>query len=166
MKYKVGDKFLQEIEIRQIIDPLKYGKQYVVSGLQYANDADLDKLRRPDDMTAEDAWEIARKIVYLYFEDPGEEFSSTYTSSYDLLMKLTPQEAKARIETWEAEKEIKVGDVVVGSAGQNGIVTYINTNNATVIWPDGSWGVKNRNDIKKTGRHIDIQGLLEQIGGE
>lgn len=168
MKYKIGDKFLQEIEIQQIIDPLKFGKQYVMSGLRYANDDDLDKLRRPDDITAQEAWEIARKIgtpvCYAGFpcEELGEIFGTT--SICNIFEENTPHQAKAKIEAWEAEKEIKVGDVI-SSYSRKAVVLNIHDNYFDVLAEDGSAEEWYKNKIIKTGRHIDIQSVLEQIGG-
>lgn len=163
MKYKVGDKFLQEIEIRQIIDPLKYGKQYVVSGLQYANDADLDKLRRPDDMTVEEAWKIAKKLfVDLSNSELNQIFGKNW--SYSKLMELSPQQAKAKIEAWEAERDIKVGDEVTDENGENCVVTNTSAMRITVIYKSGNTWNYQKDRLKKTGRNIDIQSVLEQIG--
>lgn len=105
----------------------------------------------------------------MYFQDPNEEFSGIYTSSYDLLTELSPQEAKTKIEAWEAEKAIKVGDVV-RNVGMSDIEVVI-----TKRYKDGTYdginpsgavhsGMNDKN-WEKTGRHIDIQGVLDRIGG-
>lgn len=165
MKYKVGDKFLIEItEINErCIFPYNLGNGILMT------EEWVSELCRPDDMTVEEAWEIAKKIAYLYFQDPNEEFSGIYTSSYDLLTELSPQEAKTKIEAWEAEKAIKVGDVV-RNVGMSDIEVVI-----TKRYKDGTYdginpsgavhsGMNDKN-WEKTGRHIDIQGVLDRIGG-
>ena len=89
-------------------------------------------------------------------------------------MELTPQEAKAKIEAWEAEKEIKVGDeVVVKSDPYNDdckfFVTHMNYRENEISGVSGFDGRvfygRKANQYQKTGRHIDIDGILNQIGG-
>ena len=83
------------------------------------------------------------------------------------LWELTPQEAKAKIEAWEAAKEIKVGDEV-DICGDKGIVTSFGTDGDRihVLYLDGIVNSYRKDkDIKKTGRHIDIDVVLKQIGG-
>ena len=50
MKYKVGDRFLKEIEITKVIEHT-CGNPYVVGSVRWS-EAALDSLRRPDDITA------------------------------------------------------------------------------------------------------------------
>lgn len=59
-------------------------------------------------MTADEAWEIAKKLFADYSNvELDEIFGKGW--SFPKLMELTPQEAKSKIETWEAENGIKVG---------------------------------------------------------
>ena len=160
MKYKVGDEVLVKAKI--ITGVRKY---FGVEVEDNRFDVCEDNIIHVPDMTAEEAWGIARKLVREYFEN--EEFGSNYKSSYDLLMKFSPQEAKAKIEVWEAEKEIKVGDEV-DICGDKGIVTSFGTdgNSIHVLFSDGIvTSYRKDKCIKKTGRHIDIDGILKQIGG-
>lgn len=62
--------------------------------------------------------------------------------------------------------KFKVGDVVV-MRGIEAIVTYIHTNNTADVLLDNGYTGKYEpiNQLKKTGRHIDISSLLEQIRG-
>ena len=47
------------------------------------------------------------------------------------------------------------------------MVTNLYPNNmAYSIFGDGSAGMHELNNFKKTGRHIDIDSFLKQIGGE
>ena len=39
-------------------------------------------------------------------------------------------------------------------------------NMAYLVFSDGSAGMNDLDHFKKTGRHIDIDGFLKQIGGE
>ena len=168
MKYKVGDKFLQDIEVARIVENDTCPYKMLPDGGGWSESA-LDELSRPDDMTAEEAWEIAKKITCPktfggFSADDAENIFGTF-SNFDIMSRFTPQQVKAKIEAWEAERDIKVGDIVKGGVDQPGIVAFIDGLEVTVMWLDGSCSEKHKNDIKKTGKHIDIQELLEQIGG-
>ena len=117
-------------------------------------------------MTAEEAWDIAKKLFADYYNTKLDNiFGKGW--SFPKLMELTPQEAKAKIEAWEAEKEIKVGDVV-NVCGDIGVVTSFGTDGDSihVIYSDGIVNSYRKDKgIKKTGRHIDIKGSLNQVGG-
>lgn len=80
----------------------------------------------------------------------------------------TPQEAKAKLDEWE-RKQIRVGDVVYADDEPNsfGVVTWVNEKFVYIMWDDGSCGSDTEfSEIHKTGKHIDIQSVLEQIGKE
>lgn len=85
-----------------------------------------------------------------------------------LVENMPPQEALAKLEAYEKSKEIKVGDVVFGDDEPDvyGIVTFVSCEMIYIMWSDGSSGVEyNFRDIKKTGKHIDINSVLEQLRG-
>ena len=119
----------------------------------------------------EAAWELARKIV----------IQDGY-SSYDLyeifgcsdlqhvLENYTYPEAAAKVAEWEkAKEEIKVGDVYRSKAGnyfairttdgEKGVAKILFMSNGKVT-PDYI-----KSYCTKTGRHIDIDSFLKQIGG-
>ena len=164
MKYKVGDEVLLKARITSV-----FSRTYTANcgcGNFYITNKSI--LQEPQ-MTAEEAWEIAKKIL-LYPAHGG--FNATELEEIfgrtEHLWELTPQQAKAKIEAWEAEKEIRVGDVV-DICGDKGIVTSFGTDGDTihVLYLDGIVNSYRKDkDIKKTGRHIDIEGLLKQIGGD
>ena len=121
------------------------------------------------------AWELARKIVRQpinggYKQSEFEEiFGCGYIS--DIFEKYTYSEAAAKVEAWEkAKEEIKVGDIFQDNDGNNAIVTSIKGNTVYYMWDDGDTRSGFAEDVKKhftkTGRHIDIDGFLKQIGGE
>ena len=164
MDYKVGDEVLIKAEISCV-----YSHTYAAKGSCghfYIQDDDI--VQSNNDMTAEEAWEIAKKI--LLYTANGELNSTELEEIFgrtEHLWELTPQEAKAKIEAWEASKEIKVGDVV-NVCGDIGVVTSFGTDGDSihVIYSDGIVNSYRKDkDIKKTGRHIDIDGILKQIGG-
>lgn len=165
MKYKVGDKFLQEIEVIRIVEDDQCPYKMLPDGGEWS-EAALDNLRRPDDMTVEEAWEIAKKI-FLYPKDGG--FNATELEEIfgrtEHLWELPPQEVKAKIEAWEAEKKIKVGDVVKTKESTKAVV--IETYRQYIdVWTESGYVEKwHKDKAIKTGKQINIQGLLEQIGG-
>ena len=71
---------------------------------------------------------------------------------------------------WENEKEkIKDGDILEGIYDNTlkCVVTNSYTNNtAYLVFDDGTAGWHELDNFKKTGRHIDIDSFLKQIGGE
>lgn len=172
MKYKAGD----EVLVKAVINDICVGDvhPYEVRAVDNSNcgsSARVIYVREEDvipipGMTAEEAWEIAKKLFADYSNAELDEiFGKGW--SFPKLMELTPHEAKARIEAWEAEKEIKVGDEV-DICGYKGIVTSFGTDGdgIHVLYLDGIVNSYRKDkDIKKTGRHIDIEGLLKQIGG-
>ena len=121
---------------------------------------------------AEAAWELARKIV----------IQDGY-SSYDLyeifgcsdlqhvLENYTYPEAAAKVAEWEKGKEeIKAGDIVKIHGGNDNdlCILYVSTDKKYYNAVDKYGAVYNmltKGMITKTGRHIDIDSFLKQIGG-
>lgn len=169
MGYKVGD----EVLVKAVINDICVGEVHpyevkAADNPRCGRSARVVYVREEDvlpvpDMTAEEVWEIAKNLFANYSNAELDEiFGKGW--SFPKLMELTPQEAKAKIEAWEAEKEIKVGDVVKDCNGKIGVVISKGTSD-NVLFNDGStWNYTDRT-LEKTGRHIDIEGLLKQIGG-
>lgn len=181
MKYKIGDEVFVRCKIINVDHdasmPYEVCRAGCVSGFAkplyiLAGDEDIE------DMTAEEAWETARRICTSDYDgcenalshcDLDEIFGIVDCGK--IMNRYTPQQAKAKIEAWEAEKEIKVGDVIFVTYDQsiNGVVTSIygkDEKKLYVLRDDGVSGVlAYTKSIKKTGRHIDIEGLLRNIGG-
>lgn len=113
-----------------------------------------------------DAWELARKILMKEYGYTAQQIYDIFgDGAHQTIRNLTPQEALAKIEAYEGEQEIKVGDVVKRAEnGCNGVVTSIHTHESYVMWEDGSTCLWKTKHLKKTGKHIDIEGLLRQIG--
>ena len=168
MVYKVGDEVLVKARIASV-----FSKTYTANcscGPFYFKNEDI--LQEPQ-MTAEEAWEIAKKVL-LYPSHGG--FNATELEEIfgrtEHLWELTPQQAKAKIEAWEAEKDIKVGDVITPKeghyrAGEYGIVVCINSvGQIGVNYPGNDYVLYEKYYVKKTGQHLDIDGFLKQIGGD
>lgn len=170
MNYKVGDEVLVKAKIAGCASSERCMIKVDRTEL-FVNGEDVFPV---PDMTDDEAWEIAKKLFADYSNvELDEIFGKGW--SFPKLMELTPQQAKAKIGAWEAEKEIKVGDVVRVTLGKldegetdTALITWVHENNwYDLIMKNGlGWTYVNGERIKKTGRHIDIDGILKQIGGD
>ena len=112
-----------------------------------------------------DAWELARKIDLMSYEELCSIFNG-HSSFRWIMDNFTPQEALERIESYE-KSGFEVGDVVESIFSKRiGVITRIEENGKYVIFADGMSGMLAHDDIRKTGKHIDINSVLEQLRGE
>lgn len=167
MNYKVGDEVLVKAKIAGCASSERCMIKVDRTEL-FVNGEDVFPV---PDMTDDEAWEIAKKLFADYSNvELDEIFGKGW--SFPKLMELTPHEAKAKIEAWEAEKEIKVGDEVrlKRDPGDEYKFFITNKDGFEISGFSGFKGsVFSRRDIRlyeKTGRHIDIEGILKQIGGD
>ena len=181
MGYKVGD----EVLVKAVINDICVGKvnSYEVKAVDnprcessvrviYVREEDV--LPVPT-MTAEETWEIARRIILsehcggLSLKEIRYIFGDVCVK--DIIKGFSPQQAKARIEAWEAENEIKVGDEVEFDDTAYDlhrsmyVTSKYNDTDYCGICRNGDTYCVHKSELKKTGRHIDIEGLMEQIGG-
>ena len=119
-----------------------------------------------------DAWEAARKIVC------DESFDASTLmhifnrrSGFDSIFGgFSASEAIAKLKAYEEKQndKIEVGDTVdlkdaVSDKG-GGIVTKIFDNDCCyIVWYDGSGGAWAKDMLVKTGKHIDIASILEEM---
>ena len=123
----------------------------------------------------DEAWELARKIILppskggMSSDDYIAIFGNCISEAY-VMKNYTYQEAAAKVAEWEEGKdEIKVGDIVKHNETEyTGIVTRVSErmDKITIIFKDGSSESYDSSMFHKTGRHIDIDRFLNQIGGE
>lgn len=123
----------------------------------------------------DEAWELARKIILppskggMSSDDYIAIFGNCISESY-IMKNYTYSEAAAKVAEWEEGKEeIKVGDIVKHNETEyTGIVTRVSEcmNKITIIFKDGSSESYDSSMFHKTGRHIDIDRFLNQIGEE
>ena len=121
---------------------------------------------------AESAWELARKIVRQPINGgyKQSEFEEIFDCGYisDIFEKYTYSEAAAKVEAWE-KATIKRGAEVEKNDLRDArfIVTFTNGKLMSGVTQSGLvFSNEKTKDWHKTGRHIDIEGLLKQIGGE
>ncbi len=159
-------------EIREAIELNRTVKQKNNDALSHAEYL----LKKEDEYNRglNDAWELAKKITLTVGDGGiGEnklkelfDYSSIKRASYWIFKEFTPQEALAKLEAYEKEQEIKVGDIVFNdSTMEEGVVTYIKDGEVFMLYNDGSCG-NTDGTLTKTGKHIDISALLEKIGKE
>lgn len=187
MKYKVGDEVLVKVRIHHIVNQetdLPYEVKEINNGkigprTIWIGEEDIQPYPQ---MTAEEAWEITKRLFLNKCDGIENAFSDKELEDIfgtrdlaEIVNNNTPNQIKAKIEVWETAKEIKVGDEVAPKSDPNNneckFVVTIKDDEDGIISGfsvfDGD--VFSGRDIKlyqKTGRHIDIEGLLKQIGGE
>jgi hypothetical protein len=109
-----------------------------------------------------DAWELAKKIQYSLTSAQIEEIFGMEDDA-QVMNTYTPQEALAKIEAYEREKEIKPTDIVEYN-GKNWVVTEVYKGEYS-IW-NGKKVIHTAN-VKKVGSAESIEPLAEllrQIG--
>ena len=117
-----------------------------------------------------EAWELARKIFDMETNDIEDIFITEDAWNLGtVLNNYTYQEAAAKVAEWEkAKEEIKVGDVFEFTSGGKAVVMKVyEDGEVALFFPDGGCGIYEPDESwHKTGRHIDIDSFLKQIGGE
>lgn len=143
--------------------------------------ADIDKqVDEAYQRGLDDAWEAARKIVYMWTRMGNDEILAIFgiterighSTIHSLFGKQTVNEAMLKLEAYEekqkADDEIKVGDEVYlkdeGINGGKGLILRIDNETCTVMWAkNGSAGLWYADKFVKTGRHFDIDKILEEM---
>ena len=121
---------------------------------------------------AEAAWELVRKIFDMETNDIEDIFITEDAWNLGtVLNNYTYAEAAAKVEAWEKAKEIKVGDVVrLQEGSDNDLCILCKTSDEKYYNAVDKYGalypLLRKGHFSKTGRHIDVDGFLKQIGGE
>ena len=111
-----------------------------------------------------DAWELANKIYTMSDKEFDDVFG--YVHKEDIFCYLNYDEALEKLKAYE-EAQIKVGDVVIyKESGEKAVVVRKEGYNSMFNVLRGSGGFERweESKFKKTGKHIDISSILEQIG--
>ena len=119
-----------------------------------------------------EAWELARKITCQPINGGfnRSEFEEIFDEGYisDIFEKYTYSEAAAKVVEWE-KATIKRGDEVEKNDLRDArfIVTFTNGRLMSGVTQSGLvFSNEKTKDWHKTGRHIDVDSFLKQIGEE
>ena len=182
MKYKQGEKMIVEIaEVKENsyvlnrigeVEPMetKIRRQAAeITRLLAENEKLKEEYNQAFNQGTEAAWELVRKIFDMEINDIEDIFIKE--DAWDLgtvLNNYTYQEAAAKVAEWERQKEeIKAGDVFEFTSGGKAVVMKVyEDGEVALFFPDGGCGIYEPHESwHKTGRHIDIDSFLKQIGG-
>ena len=187
MKYKQGEKMIVEItEVKENsyvlnrigeVEPMeaKIRRQAAeITRLLAENEKLKEEYNQAFNQGAEAAWELARKITCQPINGGfnRSEFEKIFGYCYisDIFEKYKYTEAAAKVAEWEkAKEEIKSGDILeyIYDSNVKCVATNLYPSNmAYLVFEDGTAGMHELNNFKKTGRHIDVDSFLKQIGGE
>ena len=164
--YKVGDEVSVKGEITKVCESGVVVKAHYF-GEAYFDRSNMDLIGKTYEQGLSDAWELAKKILNMKLDVAVEVFDCTRI--FDVMDKFNPEEALAKIEAYEKSNAIILGDEVVHDCDgckTKFYVTYLTKNQIKGFDKDGDthyFTLPNRY-IKKTGKHIDIESLLRQIG--
>ena len=157
----------QRAEINRLIEE---NKELKINANWGDNCAKVDSIDKARATGQQEAWELARKCMLMTDREREAIFGSGHNALYGVLTYFDYKHAAAKVAEWEKGKdEIKVGDVLedMASSKVKCVVTNIYPSNmAYLVFSDGSAGIHELENMKKTGRHIDIGSFLKQIGGE
>lgn len=147
---------------------------------------ELEQLREEKRATGfESAYDRGYEIGVLEGQDEAWDAANWIGNHLDLLERLdifgvqdafvifernTATQAIAKIKAWEESKAIHVGDVVEyfnedDNIHAIGAVITVNGQLYGVVTADGNTAIWYKSNTHKTGRSVDVEGFLKQIGG-
>ena len=173
-KFKVGDKVFLEAEIRQVdIEPygVPYNVKFLNGATMWVDESNISRISKTYEDGLADAWKVLKHI------QSGELSSKEIMDIWGMTditfvncfaQKYTPQEAFEILEAYEKSKQIQVGDVVhhTNSDEDAIVVCKCNDGRYKLMFGDFDISTNKVSEFTKTGRHIDIEHLLEQIRGD
>ena len=183
---KVGDKYIVEIDKIFEQDGEKLYRAKGMKTLVFDNKG-LRKLKPLEEKNMEiirdkafeagqvkgqnDAWELASKIVSDIYHGGYNSDEVTeifgYFSYQNIWEDNTYAEAAAKVAEWERKKEeICVGDVVIDWNGDTAVIIQSINDAIKLLYLNGKTHNALKGKVTKTGRHIDVNAWLAQIGGE
>lgn len=164
--YKPGDEVLIKAEITDVARGST--RPYFVAPDKYSvNWVSEDKIIPMDKTYVDglsDAWNLLKKIYDMKCETI-EQIFDVEGGFWDVIRDFTYEEALAKIEAYEKEKSVCVGDVVEDEEGTKALVIDEATESTCFVFTEnGCVEEWYKRDLKKTGKKIPISGLLWQIG--
>lgn len=173
---KIARLIMEKEELKDENERLKAENEKMsikIDAYELCGDQHEEEYNQAFNQGAEAAWELARKINDLDIYDTEEIFIEAGAFHLgNVLENYTYPEAAAKVTEWEKAKEkIEVGDIVKIREGNNNdlCVLCMSTDKKYYNAVDGYGAVYyllTKEMIAKTGRHIDVDSFLKQIGGE
>ena len=119
----------------------------------------------------QEAWKLARKCMLMTDREREAIFGSGHNALYGVLTYFDYKHAAAKVAEWErAKEEIHVGDIVRIHEGNDNDLCIICSSSDGYYNAVDEYGAVYptlyKKMISKTGRHIDVDAWLAQIGGE
>ena len=168
----------------EIVGDANVSYTYRCNGTNYGTDESVE-LKAEDEVrgmkTYEDglneAWECAKKMYQFNPIDNKQLCEELYDMGFnEFICGTTASEAIAKIKEYEEKQkqadEIKVGDEFKSNnSGSNCVIARISDNEVTIMWSDGSVGIRAidyiSENFKKTGRHFpQMTEVLKQMKEE
>ena len=121
---------------------------------------DLEQVRKEAyEQGLSDAWEAARKIIYMPEADLLNLFTECYAAvctSVQVFLKYDASECIEKIRAYEQEQEkIKVGDEIETPSGLKGyVVNFTDDELVHYVSSEGRFGTIGMSAVSKTGRHF------------
>ena len=117
-----------------------------------------------------DAWEAVRKISLNVAEGglPTDDLIKIFDGDnpYRIIKKYTGKECVEKIKAWEEKNKFHVGEIVNIEGARKAVVSRVEDNCCYILDETGCVAKYfDTSSISKTGRTIDIESLLKQIGG-
>ncbi len=115
-----------------------------------------------------EVWEFAKRIS-LYPKEGGmssmELVEIFGVGTVSKVMRLSYDEALAKLKEYEEAQMIEVGDILL-IYGEKVVVTRVEEEYVYILFADGFARKEKVEEVvgDKTGKHIDIKAILEQIG--
>ena len=162
-EYKVGDCKHYALRIsKEDIEPYTEPDRKAID-LQYARDIE-NVARMNYNEGAKDAWDFAKAINYMGYDDFVSCFGG---KTEEVVYELSYSEVKAKYDAWRKQKdEVRVGDEVETELGNKACVLYGNPDGTRifVFKADGTTAWWSRCAIHKTGKnHSEVAELLKKM---
>lgn len=117
-----------------------------------------------------DAWNLAKKLYSPLSQGvlSAEEIRSAFGCEYlEVIHKYSAKEALDKLKAYEkAQRTFHVGDVIEDNFGIVGIITKVGSNLLTVLTSDGAFLNVTKIGVCRKLKHVSLEELFNQIGGD
>ncbi len=167
--FKVGDEVVLPLKIEKICNEELVGAKSEADVTYLFKIEEANRVLKPRESKTyaqglADAWELLKKVYDMKCETI-EQIFDVEGGFWDVIRDFTYEEALAKIEAYEKGKPVCVGDVVECN-GFKGVVLHIfHSGSLNIVYENGIIDtLASVQECEKTGKHIDIESLLKQIG--